>query len=252
MVKRVALIAVEVLCAGMAYAADSATPPFDHPFEGRGSFVDWAEWTTAVMALSMLVIAVFTFIFGRRRLLPSQVNFLRFVGLCVLPIFVLVVGTFANFEGSKRVEFCHSCHTAMDLYVDDMRDVKSETLAAVHYQNRYIQENQCYKCHADYGVHGAVGAKTRGLQHLYYWVTNSATARGEEQIELYSYFSNELCLHCHAGSQKFLKADDHIDFKDDILQSDPDTGEPVMSCMDCHGPAHKSLADFRSAGKGAS
>jgi hypothetical protein len=37
-----------------------------------------------------------------------------------------------------------------------------------------------------------------------------------------------------------------------LLQSDPDTGEQVMSCMDCHGPAHKSLADLQSAGKGAS
>ncbi|MDH3605300.1 MAG: NapC/NirT family cytochrome c [Candidatus Tectomicrobia bacterium] len=252
MVKRIAFVASVVLDAGMAYGADLATLSFEHPFEGRGSFVDWAEWTTAVMALLMLMIAVITFFFGRQRWLPSQVNFLRFVGLCALPIFVLVVGTFANFEGSKRVAFCQSCHTAMDLYVDDMRDVKSETLAARHYQNRYIQENQCYKCHADYGVHGAVGAKTRGLQHLYYWVTNSATARGEAQIKLYDYFSNEFCLHCHAGSQKFLKIDDHIDFKDDMLQSDPDTGEPVMSCMDCHGPAHKSLADLQSARKGES
>lgn len=252
MVKRIAFVAAVGLCAGMAYAAESATLPFEHPFEGRGSFVDWAEWTTAVMSLLMLVIALITFFFGRWRLLPSRVNFLRFVGLCVLPIFVLVVGTFANFEGSKRVAFCHSCHTAMDLYVDDMRDGNSKTLAALHYQNRYIKENQCYKCHSDYGVHGAVGAKARGLQHLYYWVTNSATARGEEQIKLYHYFSNELCLHCHAGSQKFLQIDDHIDFKDDMLQSDPDTGEQVMSCMDCHGPAHKSLADLQSAGKGAS
>ena len=32
--------------------------------------------------------------------------------------------------------------------------MKSETLAAKHYKNRFIRENQCYTCHSDYGVAG--------------------------------------------------------------------------------------------------
>lgn len=224
----------------------------EHPFEGTGSFVDWAEWTTAVIALLILAIVLMTLFFGRRRIAPPQVQFLRFVGLCALPIFMLVVGTFANFEGSKRVSFCQSCHTAMDLYVNDMRDPESKTLAAVHFKNRYIQEEQCYHCHADYGVHGAIGAKAKGLSHLYHWVTNSPTAQGIKQIKHYGPYKNELCLPCHAGSQAFLKIEEHLDFQEDMLTKDPDTGAPGMSCLDCHGPAHKPLKGEATAQKGSS
>ena len=109
------------LSAAVAYGAET-TLSLEHPFEGTGSFVDLAEQTTGVIALLILAIVLVTLVFGRQRIAPPQVQFLRFVGLCALPIFMLVVGTFANFEGSKRVTFCQSCHTAMDLYVDDMKD----------------------------------------------------------------------------------------------------------------------------------
>ncbi len=122
----------------------------------------------------------------------------------------------------------------------------------MHYKNRYIQEEQCYRCHADYGVHGAVGAKSRGLMHLYHWVFNSPTAQGVQQIKHYGPYKNELCLSCHAGSQAFLKIDDHIDFQEDMLTKDPDTGEADMSCLDCHGPAHKPLKGEAMAKKGSS
>lgn len=232
-------------------AAETTGLSIKEPFKGRGSFVDWAEWTTAALAILIVLIVLFTLLFGRRQSNPLHINFLRFVGLCALPVFLLVVGTFANFEGSKRVEFCHSCHTAMDLYVDDMRDPASNTLAARHYKNRYIQEEQCYHCHADYGVNGAIGAKSRGLIHLYYWVKKSATAQGKEQIQLYGYYDNKLCLYCHAGGHAFLSINDHLDFQNELMEIDAQTGAPGMSCMACHEPAHLSLQDKRSVQKGS-
>ena len=47
----------------------------------------------------------------------------------------------------------------MQVYVDDMLDSESESLAAVHYKNRYIPSNQCYDCHTSYGMFGTVEAK---------------------------------------------------------------------------------------------
>ncbi len=236
--------------AAIANASETGTPSFEHPFEGSGSFVDWAEWTTMGTAGLIVLVVLLTVLAGRKFFSPNGVQFLRFVGLFALPIFLLVVGTFANLEGSKRVDFCQSCHTAMELYVDDMRNVKSNTLAAVHYKNRYIHEEQCYHCHADYGVHGAVSAKSRGLIHLYHWIANSPTAQGEKQIKHYGAYPNTLCLACHAGGQAFLAIEDHMDFQDDLITKDPETGETGMSCLDCHGPAHKPLAEKLAARKG--
>ena len=143
---------------------------------------------------------------------------------------------------------------AWDLYVDDMKNKKSETLAALHYNNRYIQENQCYRCHSDYGVWGTVEARGRGLSHLYHWVTNSATARGEGQIKLYGTYQNSLCLSCHSGSQKFLEAQVeevkiHKAIAKELLGKDSDTGAPTMSCLICHSPAHPALEIKPTAAK---
>ena len=149
------------------------------PFEGRGSFVDWANLITIILAILTVILVVYV-AFARRRTLPSATRLLGFLGLCVFPLFMMLFGNFATFEGGSKVSFCHSCHTAMDPYVEDMRDKTSTTLAAVHYKNRYFQEHQCYQCHADYGVAGTAKSKFRGLQHLYFWVTGSATNRSNQ------------------------------------------------------------------------
>jgi cytochrome c-type protein NapC len=139
----------------------------------------------------------------------------------------------------------------MDLYVSDMKDRGSTTLAAIHYTKRQIQTDECYSCHADYGVWGTAEAKGRGLIHLYHWFTSSATARGEEQIKLYGSYQNSLCLYCHAGSQSFLESGRqvHRKFADALLEKKAD-GAPVMACGKCHGPAHPKLADKKSQAKG--
>ena len=238
-----------------AYAQDSretAELILEKPFEGRGGAVELAGSLTTALGILILIIIIFTTLFERRLLRPSIISSLRFTSLCVLPIFVLLFGSFATLEGSKRTEFCHSCHSAMDLYVDDMRDRESKTLAAIHYNKRQIQTNECYSCHADYGVWGTAEAKGRGLIHLYYWLTDSATARGEEQIRLYGSYQNSLCLYCHSGSQSFLESGRrvHRKFADALLEKKAD-GAPIMACGKCHGPAHPKLADKKSKARDA-
>jgi nitrate/TMAO reductase-like tetraheme cytochrome c subunit len=218
-----------------------------HPAVRTGDAVQWAESITTTLAASIVVIAILSWALQRRNARSPLLGFLRLLGLCALPLFILPIGSFATLEVSKRVEFCQSCHTAMDPYVLDMRSEESNTLAAIHFKNRYIQDEQCYQCHADYGVFGAARAKIRGLKHLDRWLAQTSTARGDEQIHHYGPYRNELCLNCHAGSKKFLDAKDgvHRDNAAELTTRDPVTSGPAMPCLQCHGPAHRSLAEWK-------
>lgn len=216
------------------------------PFHGKGSAVDWAEWIATGLAVAIPVVIVLSHVLNRSMVFLA--NILRFAGLFALPLGMWVIGSYATFEGAKSVEFCHSCHEPMNMYVSDMEDPASDNLAAIHYKNRFMQDDNCFTCHADYGLFGGLEAKMTGLYHLYFWLTKSPTGTGEAQIHLYHPYQNTWCLHCHAGSQRFLKADDgtHVDLGDALLAKDPKTGAPQTSCLDCHGPAHPSLKEWKA------
>ncbi|MBA3916335.1 MAG: NapC/NirT family cytochrome c, partial [Acidobacteriales bacterium] len=97
------------------------------------------------------------------------------LGAGILPIFVSSAGGVLVFERSQRVEMCSSCHLAMRPYVDDMKNPHSKSLAAVHYNNRYIPDDQCYVCHTGYGMFGTVQAKSEGLVDVYKYYTRTFT-----------------------------------------------------------------------------
>ena len=219
----------------------------EHPIERHGGADEWAASIATGLSLTIVALVILAVMLDRRRPRPAALGLTRVLGLFALPLFLLPMGNFATLETSKRVEFCQSCHTAMDPYVTDMKDPSSSTLAAVHYTNRYIGEGECYQCHADYGVFGTAQAKLKGLQHMYHWVTRSETARGERQIALYQPYRNQLCLHCHAGSKRFLEAKDgvHLGMREDFFRHDQETGAVYVSCLDCHKPAHPTLADWK-------
>jgi hypothetical protein len=200
-----------------------------------------------VLAVLVLALVVGTAVLGERRLAPLVASALGFLGLCVLPVFMMLFGAFTTVERSKSVDFCHSCHSAMDMYVSDMRAPGSDTLAAVHYKQRWIPQHECYRCHADYGVWGSADAKLRGFAHLYHWLRGSPTALGLQQIRVYRPYRNAICLDCHAGGADFLASGRgvHVTIASNLVQKDPDTGAEVTSCLVCHGPAHPSLDAWR-------
>ena len=74
-------------------------------------------------------------------------------------------------EKAKPVQFCNNCHI-MNSHVEDMEDPDSDSLASEHYNNRWIADDQCYTCHSDYGLYGAVDAKFDGIRHImdYYFL----------------------------------------------------------------------------------
>lgn len=153
---------------------------------------------------------------------------LLIAGAVAAPLLISGVGTILVFERAERVEFCASCHLTMRPFIDDMTDPKSNSLAALHFKNRYIPDNQCYNCHTSYGLFGTVEAKKEGLHDVYKYYTRTFHL----PIKLRSPYPNNDCLKCHAGSAKWIAS--HEDYKDALF-----SGE--ATCMQCHtdsNPAH--------------
>ena len=146
-------------------------------------------------------------------------------GVGVLPPLSVSLGNLLVFEKAEKVEFCASCHVTMQVYVDDMVDRESESLAAVHYQNQYIPSNQCYECHTSYGMFGTLEAKMAGVIDTYKYYTNTYTL----PIQMRHPYSNGDCLKCHARSMKWEAQELHVENKEALFTDE-------VSCMDCHGP----------------
>lgn len=150
-------------------------------------------------------------------------------GVLVVPSISTMFGTLLVFERAERVEFCGSCHEAMQIYVDDMRNPDSQSLAAVHYRNRYIPRNQCYTCHTSFGLFGTIQAKVAGVVDVHKYYTHTF----QHPIEMRAPYGNDDCLKCHSGAVRWSA--NHADIKESIL-----SGQIV--CLDCHGTEHKAHA----------
>lgn len=158
----------------------------------------------------------------------ARLKILALVALFGMPLVAIAGGGFATLEDTKKVSQCGSCHP-MQLFVNDMRDPKSESLSAQHFKNRWIQEEQCYHCHSDYGFQGTMAAKLRGLGHLTFYLTGTYT----EPIHLRFSFKNSNCLFCHGGTPKFEGQEMHTSTAEEIASDE-------TSCITCHDSPHPS------------
>jgi hypothetical protein len=94
------------------------------------------------------------------------------MALIVLPAGAVFIANYHTFEGVHEVRGCASCHVMLPM-VNDMRDPGSGTLAARHYRNRWIADDQCFHCHSDYGLAGNLEAKMTGFRHLMRYTTRT-------------------------------------------------------------------------------
>ena len=158
-------------------------------------------------------------------------GWISFVGLALLPVLTIPLTVGVGIESAKQVSACTSCHV-MRPYANDMLNPASSTLAAVHYRNRYIPENQCYTCHTGYGIFGSLRGKFDGLRHL--WIYHARDNQTPNNIKLYRPFDFGSCLHCHGHGEAWSQVEDH---------RDPVTTEAIkaktMTCFDCHDGSHK-------------
>ncbi len=152
---------------------------------------------------------------------------LAFVGLFIIPIIALGIGTNSHLEQSKTTSFCLSCHVmepyGKSLYIDD-----SSYIPASHFQNNRVpQETACFTCHTQYTMFGGAKAKFRGLKHVFI----NYIGKIPETIELYSSYENRECLHCHDGARTFEDQGIHVAMLADIKAN-------VISCLECHNLGH--------------
>ena len=148
------------------------------------------------------------------------------IALIVLPAFAVFLANYHTFEGVHEVSGCASCHVMLPM-VNDMKDPGSGTLAARHYKNRWIAENQCFHCHSDYGLGGDLEAKMTGFRHLARYTTRTY----HEPIKARVRFNNNNCLQCHEDTPKFAAVTSHITAHEKLATNQ-------MICLNCHGQAH--------------
>jgi hypothetical protein len=91
----------------------------------------------------------------RRPALTHATKLLLLLGIGVLPIAMATTGNVAGYEATKARTFCGSCHV-MTPYSADSHDPESVTLAARHARNAMFGDDNCYTCHADYGMFGTI------------------------------------------------------------------------------------------------
>lgn len=224
-VKRTAwAAALVVLLAPAAAQAVEDSVPLPHGWIGTTS--DWVRGFGIAFALLDLALLVFAWRGLRHGITPTSRGWL-FVGVGLVPLMVAFLSFAHGLEESATVSACGSCHV-MKPFVQDLQNVKSDTLAATHFKNRYIRENQCYTCHSNYGLGGTIKAKFEGLGHVWRYTLGGYTL----PIKLAQPYPNVRCLGCHGASQKFQNATGHP--KEDMHG----LLDGTVSCIGCHGPAH--------------
>ena len=168
----------------------------------------------------------------------SAAKLTAFAALLVMPAGAVFFANYHTFEGVHEVSGCASCHVMRPM-ANDLRDPDSGTLAARHYKNGWIAENQCYHCHSDYGFSGNLEAKMTGYRHLARYTTHTY----REPIRARVRFNNQNCLNCHQGTPTFLAVRSHHTARERLASNQ-------MICLNCHGQAHPTALE-RTPGSAA-
>ncbi len=210
------------------------------PFAG---FVDpppdvvlvWAQRACIVTTVLSAGLIVFVLLFRRSPPLGWASRWLLFLGIVVLPVPVTFLSAGIGMEESKAVSFCASCHRSMGPFVRDMVDAKSPTLAAVHFKNRYLQREQCWTCHSDYGIAGTASAKRTGIVHIVKYTADT----WRPPIRLFHPYPWRICLGCHAESALFKAPRGDAGAHEGVLEG---VAKGETGCTDCHVLAHPEPA----------
>jgi nitrate/TMAO reductase-like tetraheme cytochrome c subunit len=186
----------------------------------------WAKVGSICLAITAGGLILYNLIARRNRMGEPSTRWMLFLATTLMPLPVLLLSGAVGIEQSKTVEFCGSCHV-MEPFVNNMRDPESDLLAAIHFKQRYIQRDHCYKCHSDYGFLGDIEAKSAGMSHG----CKNITGTYKMPIRINRPYNYTICLNCHGQAQKFLQEDLHEGVIDEVLRGE--TG-----CLDCHVASH--------------
>jgi nitrate/TMAO reductase-like tetraheme cytochrome c subunit len=188
-----------------------------------------------VTSLGAFVILLW-FLF-KRPPITNAVKMALLMGIGVLPLLTATTGNIAGFQATKTRTFCTgSCHV-MTPYGEDSEDPTSMGLAARHGRNAAFGEDNCYTCHADYGMFGTITTKIGGMRHVYEYVFNFHQLSLEEalpKIHIIKPFPNSTCMHCHSThGTMWNRIGDHASTLDQVR-----AGTISCASVGCHGAAH--------------
>lgn len=193
----------------------------------------FVTFAVACAALAALLILWFLI---RRPALTRTTKIVLLFGVGILPLGTAGTGNIAGYNATKSRRFCGSCHV-MTPYAQDSADPKSETLAARHARNELFGEENCYACHADYGMFGTITTKLGGLRHVYEYMFHYHDMPVDEflaTIKIRRPFANATCIHCHSTETPlYNKVSEHTSLIVEVRSG-------TVSCASegCHGPSH--------------
>ncbi|HEY1697627.1 MAG TPA: NapC/NirT family cytochrome c [Polyangiaceae bacterium] len=183
--------------------------------------------------LSAVILVVYVV---RRPPLVRATKVWLFLGLGALPIAAAGAGNVQGFEATKSREFCGSCHV-MALHAADSDDLSSHSLAARHARNPMFGDENCYACHADYGMFGTVVTKAGGMRHVWLYYTQyrtTAIEQAKQTITLRAPYPNDNCMQCHSTlDDLWQKVPDH-----QAMLAEVRAGRVSCASAGCHGLAH--------------
>ena len=161
------------------------------------------------------------------------------LGLGLFPLGAATAGNVEGFEATKKRAFCGSCHVMVP-HTSDSDDPSSLSLSARHARNKLFGDENCYECHADYGMFGTIVTKLGGMRHVWLYYTQYRTTPVEEAkktIHLRAPYPNGNCMQCHSTrADLWQRVPDHA-------SSVVDVRDGRISCASpgCHGYAHPSF-----------
>jgi cytochrome c-type protein NapC len=208
------------------------------PGAPQGALVSIPTSPLAIIALvcAALSATILVFYIVRRPPLVRATKIWLLLGLGVFPITAAMAGNVQGFEATKSREFCGSCHV-MGLHEQDSEDPASHSLAARHARNPMFGDENCYACHADYGMFGTVVTKMGGLRHVWLYYTEyrkTPLDEAKRTIKLAKPYPNGNCMQCHSTRDDlWLKVRDHT-----ASLEDQRAGRVSCASEGCHGLAH--------------
>jgi hypothetical protein len=203
--------------------------------------------TLIAIVCAALSACILIFYLVRQPQLTQATKIALLLGLGVFPISVAAAGNIEGFQATEKRDFCGSCHV-MAPHAADSENRASASLSSRHARNKLFGDDNCYVCHADYGMYGTVLTKIGGMRHVWLYYTQYRTATIDEAkntIHLRQPFPNDNCMQCHSTEDLlWLKLPDHRAALDDVRAD-------RISCASkgCHGLAHPN---FRPASESAS
>ena len=125
----------------------------------------------------------------------------------------------------------------MSPQTSDSDDPQGASLSSRHARNALFGAENCYVCHADYGMYGTVITKLGGMKHVwkYYSLYRHVSAdEAKKSIRLYKPFPNDSCMQCHSTTDLLWEAVPDHKASLDAVRADR------VSCasVGCHGYAH--------------